>query len=326
MGKADTPPAPDYAGAAQQTAQGNLENARLTTKANRVNTFTPYGNLTYQSGANGDPDQWNANVSLSPQQQSLLDQQSKTSMGLGGLQDAATGRVGQSLNGPMPDAYDPTQATNSAQANIMSRLEPQFNRDQDRMENQLINQGLQRGSQAWNDAEKTFGQTRNDAYQQAALQGINLGQSQQAQQYQQAMASRTAPINELSAIRTGSQVTNPNFSPQPQQTYTGGANYSGAMGNTYQAGLNSTNAQNAASSNFTNGLFSLGSAALMFSDRRLKSNIVKVGDHPGGFGIYEYDIFGRRERGVIAQEVRESRPDAVHEGPRGFLMVDYGSL
>jgi hypothetical protein len=41
------PPPPDYAGAAQQTAAGNLEAARVATKANRVNQVTPYGSLTY---------------------------------------------------------------------------------------------------------------------------------------------------------------------------------------------------------------------------------------------------------------------------------------
>jgi len=43
MGKSTPapPPAPDYAGAAQQTAQGNLEAARATATANRVNQYTP---------------------------------------------------------------------------------------------------------------------------------------------------------------------------------------------------------------------------------------------------------------------------------------------
>ena len=62
------------------------------------------------------------------------------------------------------------------------------------------------------------------------------------------------------------------------------------------------------------------------SDRRLKTNIVKVGDDPRGFGIYEYDIFGRRERGVMAQEVEKIIPDAVMEHPSGFKMVNYGAL
>jgi hypothetical protein len=49
-GKSSPPPAPDYTAAAEKTAQGNLDMARLTTKANRVDTFTPLGSLTYQQG------------------------------------------------------------------------------------------------------------------------------------------------------------------------------------------------------------------------------------------------------------------------------------
>ena len=46
-GKAKAPPPPDYAAAADATAAGNLETAKFTTAANRVNQVTPYGNLTY---------------------------------------------------------------------------------------------------------------------------------------------------------------------------------------------------------------------------------------------------------------------------------------
>jgi hypothetical protein len=70
-----------------------------------------------------------------------------------------------------------------------------------------------------------------------------------------------------------------------------------------------------------------GQAAMMkYSDVRLKSDIVKVGDHPLGIGIYEYDIFGRRERGVMAHEVLAVKPEAVIQRSNGYLMVNYGAL
>ena len=50
MGKGSSPPpppAPDYAGAAQATAAGNLEAARANAAANRVNQYTPYGSIEY---------------------------------------------------------------------------------------------------------------------------------------------------------------------------------------------------------------------------------------------------------------------------------------
>lgn len=47
MGKSSAPAAPDYAAAAEKTAQGNLEATRAATAANRINQYTPYGSLTY---------------------------------------------------------------------------------------------------------------------------------------------------------------------------------------------------------------------------------------------------------------------------------------
>jgi hypothetical protein len=65
------------------------------------------------------------------------------------------------------------------------------------------------------------------------------------------------------------------------------------------------------------------SIASLFSDERLKTNIVKVGVHSKGFNIYEYDKFGQRERGVMAQEVMKVMPEAVTEHESGYLMVNY---
>jgi hypothetical protein len=74
-------------------------------------------------------------------------------------------------------------------------------------------------------------------------------------------------------------------------------------------------------------LIGLGlTAASFFSDSRLKSNIVRVGTHALGIGIYEYDKFGMRERGVMAQEVEQVKPEAVTKHSSGYKMVDYSQL
>ena len=49
------PAAPDYRGAAVETAAGNLEAARAAAAANRVNQFTPYGSLVYSQQGTFDP-------------------------------------------------------------------------------------------------------------------------------------------------------------------------------------------------------------------------------------------------------------------------------
>lgn len=72
------------------------------------------------------------------------------------------------------------------------------------------------------------------------------------------------------------------------------------------------------------GLASIGSS--IFSDERLKSNIKRVGTHPLGIGVYDYDKFGKRERGLLAQEVEEVMPEAVKEHSSGYKKVNYGLL
>ena len=62
------------------------------------------------------------------------------------------------------------------------------------------------------------------------------------------------------------------------------------------------------------------------SDIRLKSNIKRIGTHKLGIGIYEYDIFNRRETGLIAQEVLNVKPDAVGKNIYGYLTVNYSKM
>lgn len=78
--------------------------------------------------------------------------------------------------------------------------------------------------------------------------------------------------------------------------------------------------------NFLGDAAGAAAGLYMFSDRRLKSGIVLVGKHKKGFGIYEYTLFGKRERGVMADEVEKVLPSAVMTHPSGYKMVNYGEL
>ena len=72
----------------------------------------------------------------------------------------------------------------------------------------------------------------------------------------------------------------------------------------------------------------------MMSDRRAKEEIVEIGQHPLGLGIYRFrykapyaDLYGAGRRvGVMADEVAEKYPDAVCCHADGYLMVNYGRL
>jgi len=70
------------------------------------------------------------------------------------------------------------------------------------------------------------------------------------------------------------------------------------------------------------------------SDRDTKENIVRIGEHPLGIGLYLFDYkpgfrdqWGHgRQFGVLAQEVEAVMPEAVCVHPDGYRMVDYEML
>lgn len=69
-------------------------------------------------------------------------------------------------------------------------------------------------------------------------------------------------------------------------------------------------------------------SGVIVSDRRLKTEIFRVGTHPAGFGIYRFKYLWSDvvHIGVMAQDVREVLPEAVVCGEDGFLSVDYAAI
>jgi hypothetical protein len=231
----------------------------------------------------------------------------------------------------------PVNAGTTAQQAIMSRLAPQLQAQREQLRTSLVNQGLAPGGEAYNAAMTEQSQNENDLLTQAALQGINLDMSARNQglteeqtkgqfgnqainqSLNQQLGLYNQPLATATNLMQASAFQNPNFSTGFQSP-----NY-GQVGTQMQNDVNAANAQR---NQNIGGMMQAGTtiAAAALSDRRLKTNIVKVGDDPRGFGIYEYDIFGRRERGVMAQEVEKIIPDAVMEHPSGYKMVNYGAL
>jgi hypothetical protein len=191
------PAAPDYAGAAQQTATGNLDAARAATAANRVNQVTPYGNLNYtQSGTDqyGNPT-YTATTSLSDVGQRLLDTQNQTSLGLGSTINAQLGQVqnvmGQGFNPNIPQTQtdlgsqfvtDPNYASgmqgwDRANQILQARLAPQMEQQSNAQAAKLANQGIVQGTKAYENAMRTFNQGQNDLLTNSQLAGQNIGQN-----------------------------------------------------------------------------------------------------------------------------------------------------
>lgn len=261
----DPPPAPDYVGAAQQTAAGNLEAARAAADANRINQITPYGTKTYTHDPNAaTPDQgWTETTALSPQQQQLLNIQNATSLGLGDLAGNGLNFVGNALANPITMASLPKSMVNAGQTGqdaLMARFQPMIDQQHAALQTQLANQGIQPGSEAYTNAMRAQNQSENDLRMQAALNGIGVGENAQNQQMQLQTALQNEPLNILNAVRTGSQVTNPTFGAVPQQQTTAGPDMLGAVSAQNQYNMGLYNSQVAQANSANGGLFSLAGA------------------------------------------------------------------
>ena len=166
-------------------------------------------------------------------------------------------------------------------------------------------------------------ETNNDLAQ------FNAQNNARAQSLNEMIALRNQPLNEITAILSGSQITNPNFiTPQTAQ-----------IANTDIAGIQSDSAnrqqqaaifnaqQQAAAQQSRNSLFGglLGGFAGLLSDERAKTDIKKVGKTDDGQNVYQfrYKTGGPIQMGLMAQEVEKKKPEAVRE-VGGFKTVDYG--
>lgn len=290
MGKsAPTPPAtPDYAASAAAQGAANVEAARVGSKLSNPNMYTPYGTqlISYEG------DQPTITQTLTPQAQKTLEEQQNTQYQLASLSSKGAGLASNVLDksfnfgGPSVQtsldlsnvAKMPVNAGTTGQEAIMSRLEPSLQRQRTSTETQLINQGLRPGTEAYDNAIQLLGQQENDARTQAALTGINLDTSANAQGYNQALQgaqfgntaqqqalaqaiqSRQMPLNEITALMSGSQIQNPQFGAY-QGSNVQAAPVFAATQAQGQAEQNAYNQQVAAQNANTAGLYSLAGTA-----------------------------------------------------------------
>jgi hypothetical protein len=223
----------------------------------------------------------------------------------------------------------------------MQRLAPQIAQSQEALDVKLANAGIPVGSEAYKRAQITEGQRVNDLLAAATTSGFGVGQQARQSALQEQAYLRNEPLNTLNAVRSGAQVQGPSFVNSAQQATTAGADLLGATQMGYNAQMGAANAQNAANNAMTQGLFSLGGAALMspvgtFSDIRTKENIEVIGVAENGLTVYKYEYkpeFKDHELaghgihyGYMAQEVEQVYPYAVKTLDDGYKVVDYGLL
>jgi hypothetical protein len=138
----------------------------------------------------------------------------------------------------------------------------------------LANQGIVPGTQAYENAMRTFNQGQNDLRTQAQLAGSQVQNTMQGQSLAQQQANNAAlgqnfsqnysaynnPLQQLGAFQSGTQ---PGYVNPYSQATVAGPDYLGAYSTQNAQAIAAQNAANARTANTQSGLYGLGSAALL---------------------------------------------------------------
>lgn len=207
------PEAPDVQETASAATSTNLGTAIANTTMGQVDQYSPTGSLTYdQTGTTSwtdpytdetyDIPTYSSTTSLSPEEQAVFDVNQSSRLGMGQLAGQQIGFLKDYM--ATPANYDTSEIEGRLSELASQRLDPRMEQQRAALEQRLANQGLTPGSAAWEAEMTQFGQTQNDAYNQLMLTG-------RGQALNELMATRNQPINEITALLSGSQVSQPNF-------------------------------------------------------------------------------------------------------------------
>lgn len=269
------PPTPDYAGAAVAQGIANKEAAIASSRLNNPNVVNPYGTQTWTEGATAE-DRPTLTQTFSPEQQALYESSMQTKGLLGelGTQGAESlkGIIGNQLDlsGAPAAPGSAEQTRQNAYDAIMSRVNEDTTGQRDQRNSELIAAGIRPGTKAYDDAQNLISRQYNDARQQAMLASGQEAQrdfEMDTQRRKDAIAEllmgRQTPLNEINALMSGSQVSNPFAVPgAAQNANVAPAPLFGAAQAQYGADMNQYNANAASNANMMGGLFSLGGAAM----------------------------------------------------------------
>jgi hypothetical protein len=292
----------------------------------------------------GDPDVGTVTQTLSPAEQLIYDKNvtQRTNIGDVGItgSEALKDIIGQKIDFSGAPAVGDGAATRSKVYDaLMGRVNEDTANQRDQRNSELIAAGIRPGTKAYDDAQNLISRQFNDARGNAEINAGNAANqqfdmdTQNRQQYiSELLAQRQTPLNEINALMSGSQVNNPfagNLGYQAGANVQAAPIFQGAQAQG-QADLNAYNAQQSGSNSMMGGLFSLGAAGIqsgIFSDRRLKRNIVKIGEYLNGLAKYSFEyIWGEKSIGVMADEVEKLIPQAVMTHSSGYKMVNYAMV
>lgn len=214
------------------------------------------------------------------------------------------------------------RAENAVYNSYVDKLTPQFANQTADLETKLQNQGLSVGSEAYQRAMTDLQNAQNDALNQAAYNSVSAGQNAFSNSLSDSIASgnftngaRMLPVSEILSLisnsPSGYDVTQAKFNL-----------LNGAFADKYQLQRQYDNDQAA---RLRETAKTAASIAASLSDIRFKENLHKVGKLDNGLDVYLFNYKNDKtpRLGLIAQQVRKIRPEAVIEDKSGYLSVRY---
>lgn len=258
------PNPPDYNNAAQQTSDSSIQTALINAYLNRPNESTPYGTRMWnQTGSTDIPSiggqpgfsipQLTSSTNFSPAGQKMFDLTNNLQTGLLEQGGNTIGQVRNALSSPLDFSGAPAmmgaddlnksrdQVTNALFQRGMSLLQPQFDTEDMRTKNELINKGFSDGNEGYKraldeQAARQGTQKQNlvntsiaaGGAEQSRMADLNLNQRRQS--ISEILAQRQMPLSELSSLMTGGAPTAPQFQPFATGANASAANYLGAAG------------------------------------------------------------------------------------------------
>ena len=262
MTTSSAPAAPNPTATAQAQTDDNITTAIANADMNHVNQTNAYGdNTSYtqngtqdltENGVNYQIPTYSESTTLSAPQQQLYNTAQSTEQGAAntaqGLVTQAQGELSMPLN------LDASNINNFTNTQWEQPFATQWGQNQDKLTQQLADQGINVNDPAYNTAMNNFDQQQQQA--QDTYDTSMFGQAQNA-----ATTVYNQPVNELTALLGDSQISSPSQS-AATQTNVPTTDYASIANQGYANTLAQYNAQTAQNSAMYGGLFGLGSAAL----------------------------------------------------------------
>lgn len=322
MGKSSPDPTPASETSIAQTGS-NVSTGIANAYLQNMNEIGPDGTKTFEQtgetsftdayGETYDIPRFTVTQTLSDAQQAIKDQNDAASLNLAGLGNDLSGTLGDQLTGNFSLGNEATEARLFELGS--QRLNPLFEQRDEELRTRLSNQGIQAGTEAYDREMGLLGQQENDAMNQLLLTG-------RGQASQELLAEDNQRINQISALMSGGQVSQPDFMTGSGIAGINTTDNASIIANSDNAAMNAWQQNQAATGSLLGGLGGL----FALSDERAKTDKKKIAETKDGQGIYTFKYKGspKTEIGLMAQEVAKKKPEAVRTRPDGLMEVNYG--